>query len=84
MLNISVSITFIRTLISGELFTQRWMFVEITVANKMYTMKRYKHAHSVINLKVLSTCLVCGKIFENVGFLRDKKNPPVFFKEIQR
>ena len=44
------------------------MLVEITGANKMYTTKRYKRAHSVLNLKVLSTCLARGKIFENVGF----------------
>ena len=67
-LNISVSIAFIRTLISEELFTQRWMLVKITGANKMYTTKRYKYALSVLNLKVVSTCLTCGKIFENVGF----------------
>ncbi len=28
------------------------MLVEITGANKMYTTKRYKRAHSVLNLKV--------------------------------
>ena len=68
MLNVLVSITFIRTLIAGELFTPRWMLVKITGANKMYTTKRYKCAHSVFNLKVLSTFLVHGKIFENVEF----------------
>ena len=68
-LNVSVSITFISTLIPGELFTQRWMLVEITGANKMYTTKRYEHAHSVLNLKVLSTCLAHGMTFENVGVL---------------
>ena len=31
-------------------------------------MKRYKRAHSVLNLKVLSMCLAHRKIFENVGF----------------
>ena len=67
-LNISVSITFIRTLISGELFTQRWMLVEIMGAHKMYTMERYKRAHSVLNLKVLSMCLAHRMIFENIGF----------------
>ena len=34
----------------------------------MYPTKRYKRAHSVLNLKVLNTCLARGKIFENVGF----------------
>ena len=67
MLNVSVSITFIRTLISKEIFTQWWMLVEITGADKMYTTKRYKCAHSILNLKVLSMCLACGMIFEN-GF----------------
>ena len=51
-LNISFSATIIRTLIS-EQFTQRWMLVEITGANEMYTTKRYKRVHSVHNLKVL-------------------------------
>ena len=36
-LNVSVSITFIRTLISRELFTQRGMLVEILRANKIST-----------------------------------------------
>ena len=56
------------------------MLFKITEANKMYTTKRYKRAHSILNLKELSTCLARGMIFENVGFLflRDKKNPPVF------
>ena len=67
-LNISVSTTIIRTLISGKLFTQRLMLVEITGSNKMYSTKRYKRAHSVLNLKVLSTCLARGKIFENFGY----------------
>ena len=71
-LNVSRSITFIRTLISGELFTQRWMLIEITEANKMYTTKRYKCVHSVLNLKVLSTCLARGIIFENVFFKRQE------------
>ena len=43
----------------------------------MYTTKRYKRAHSVLNLKVLNSCLARGMIFENVVFLRDKKNPSV-------
>ena len=51
-LNVSVSITIIRTLISGKLYTQWWMLVEITGTNKMYTTKRYKRARSVLNLKV--------------------------------
>ena len=37
MLNASVSITSIRTLILGKSFTLQWMLVEITRANKMYT-----------------------------------------------
>ena len=37
MLNVSVLITFIRTLISWELFTQWWMLIELTGTNKMYT-----------------------------------------------
>ena len=44
----------------------------------MYITKRYKHAFSVLNLKVLSTCLAGGLMFENVGFLRNQKNPTVF------
>ena len=39
MLNVSVLITFIRTLISRELFKQIWMLVEITEVKKMYTTK---------------------------------------------
>ena len=39
------------------------MLVEITGANEIYTTKRYKYAHSVLNLKVLNTCLARGKIF---------------------
>ena len=39
-LKVSVLITFIRTLISWELFTQWWMLVEITGANKMSIMKK--------------------------------------------
>ena len=72
MLNVSVSITFIR----NELFTQQWMLVEITGANKMSTTKRYKRAHSVLYLKVLSMCLVRGKIFENVGFFLKRLEKP--------
>ena len=61
-------------MISGKLFTQRWMLVEITGANKMYTTKRYKRVHSDLILKVLSACLARAKIFENVGFFsRDAK-----------
>ena len=44
------------------------MLVEIIGANEMYTTKRYKHAHSVLNLKVLITRLARGMIFENIGF----------------
>ena len=84
-LNVSVLITFIRTLISEELFTLQRMLVKITGANKMYTTKRYKRAFSVLNLKVLSTWLSRGTIFENVGFfLRNKKNPPVFHRKMLR
>ena len=36
----------------------------------MYTTKRYKRAHSILNLKVLGTCLAHGMIFENVGFFK--------------
>ena len=72
-LNVLVSITIIRTLILGKLFTQRWMLVKITGANKMYATKRYKRACSILNLKVLSTCLTHGKIFENVGFFFFKR-----------
>ena len=84
-LNVSVLITFIRTFISWELFTKQWMLVKITTANKMDTTKRYKRAHSVLNLKEISTCLARGMIFENVGFLflRDKKNPRVFLKKYE-
>ena len=43
-------------LISWEMFTQRWMFVKLTGANKMYTTKWYKcAAYSILNLKVLRT-----------------------------
>ena len=41
------------------------MLVKITGENKMYTTKRYKRAHSVLNLKVLRMWLTRGKIFEN-------------------
>ena len=47
-LSVSVSVTIIRTWISGEFFTQRWMLVEITEANNIYTTKRWKRAHSVL------------------------------------
>ena len=56
------------------------MLVAITGANKMFTAKRYKRAHSVHNLKMLRTCLARGNIFENGFFLRDEINPPVFKK----
>ena len=79
-LNVPVSMTFTRALIS-ELFTQRWMFVEIIGANKMYTTKRYKHAQSVLNLKVWSTCLARGKIFENVGFFNETRK--IFQRNMQ-
>ena len=44
----------------------------------MNTMKRYKREYSVLNSKVFSTCLAGAMIFENVGFLIDKRNPAVF------
>ena len=48
-------------------------------ANEMYTTKRYKREQSVLNLKVLRTCLACGNIFKNVGFSqRNETNPLVF------
>ena len=84
MLNILVSITFIRTLVSGELFTQWWMLVKITGANKMHTMKRYKRAHSIRNLKILSMCLAHGKIFENVGFFQETRKILLFPKEMRK
>ena len=63
-LNVSVSITFIRTLKSEELFTQRWMLVEITEANKMYTTKRYKrvhhHHHPHVVLPAWISLILCG------------------------
>ena len=80
-LNVSVSITIIRTLISGKLFTPRWMLIEIIGANKMYTTKRYKRAHGVLNLKVLSTCLARGKIFENVGFFKGREKSSRLLKK---
>ena len=54
------------------MFTQQWMLVEIKGVNKMYTTKRYKRAYSVLDLKVLSTCLARGMIFENIGFFKRK------------
>ena len=36
----------------------------------MYATKSYKHAHSVLNSKVLSTYLARGMIFENVAFFK--------------
>ena len=42
-LNVSVSITIIRTLISGKLFTQRWILVEITGA----TIYMYKNGFGI-------------------------------------
>ena len=33
----------------------------------MYITKRDKRAHSVLNIKALSTCLTRGMILENVG-----------------
>ena len=41
--------------------------------------KRKKIVFSVLNLKVLSMCLACGIMFENVGFLKDQKILRFFF-----
>ena len=60
------------------------MLVKITGANKMYITKRYKRAYSVLNLKVLSTCLARGMIFENVGFFYETRKILPSFKEICR
>ncbi len=57
------------------------MLVKITGANKMYTTKRYKRAHSALNLKVLSKCLVRGKIFENVGFFKRQEKSSRLLKK---
>ena len=57
------------------------MFAEITGANKKYTMKRYKHAHSVHNSKVLRTCLAHGNIFKNVGFPKETRQILLFIKK---
>ena len=83
-LNVLVSINFIRILTSGEVFTQRWMLDEIAWANKMYMTKRYKRAHSILNLKVLRACLVRGNIFENVGFFKRQEKSSSFLKEIRK
>ena len=40
----------------------------------------YKCTFSVLNLKVLSTSLARGMMFEKV-FLRDQKSPPVFLEK---
>ena len=50
----------------------------------MYTTKRYKRAHSDLNLKVLSTCLASGKIFENVGFFQETRKILPSFKEMRK
>ena len=56
--NVSVSITFIRTLISEELFPHWWTLVEITGANKMYTKKKKKKIqHFQISFHVPNTYL---------------------------
>ena len=55
------------------------MLVKI-IGTNMYITKRYKRVFSVLNLKVLSTCLARGRMFENVGFLRDQKCPPILDK----
>ena len=81
-LDVSVSITISRALISEKLFTQRWMLIEITGANEIYRTKRYKRAHSVLNSKVLRTCFARGKIFENVGFFQETRKILPSLKEI--
>ena len=60
------------------------MLVKITGANKMYTIKKYKRACSVLNFKVLSTCLARQMIFENVGFFKrqEKQIPNTFLHDI--
>ena len=58
------------------------MLVKITGENKMYTTNRYKRARSVLQLKVLCTCLARAKIFENVGFFQEKRKILPSFKEI--
>ena len=46
--------------------------------------KRYKHAYSVFNLKVLSTCLARRMIFKNVGFFkREEKSSRLLKKYIE-
>ena len=51
----------------------------------MYTTKRYKRAHSVLNLKVLSVCLAHGTIFENVGFFfKTREKSSHILKEIRK
>ena len=50
----------------------------------MYTTKRYKRAHSVLNLKVLSTCLARGKIFENFGPSLETRKGPKFLNIFPR
>ena len=81
MLNVSVWISFMKTLISWKLFTQGLILVKITGANKMYTSKRYKRAYSVLNLKILSTCLACEMIFENVGFFKGQEKSSSLLKK---
>ena len=39
----------------------------------MHTMKKYKRAHSIHNLKVLRICLAHGNKFENVGFFKETR-----------
>ena len=68
-------------MISGELFIQQWMLVEITEANKRYTTKRYKRAYSVLNSKVLSTHVARRMIFENVGFFKRQEKSSRLLKK---
>ena len=58
------------------------MIAELTGANKeIYNEKIHKRAHSVQNSKVIRTCLVRGKIFENVGFPKEtRRNLPFIEK----
>ena len=43
-----------------------------------------KHTHSVLNSKVLRTCLAYGKIFENVVIFQETRKILPSFKEIHK
>ena len=57
------------------------MLVEITGANKMYTIKIYKRAQSVPDLKVLRMCLARGMIFEYIRFLKRQEKSTRLLKK---